>query len=142
MFVYSVLSYPRSILRSWLSVTLEFSVSGQNILEMAREAGADISDAVNKCVASILKEKHKEQDIPLVVNLSLPHTAVEALNVSLIVSLIKNFPEVFIFITLVIIPVTSGSYKFLVIITIASHTYWVIPELVWDITGKSLAFLN
>ncbi len=90
---------------------------------MAREAGADISDAVNKCVASILKEKHKEQDIPLVVNHSLLHTAVEALNVSLIVGLIKIFPEVFTFITLVLIPVTSGSYKFLVIITIASHTY-------------------
>lgn len=53
-------------MRRWLPVAL-VSVSGQNALAMAREAGADISDAVNKCVASILEERHIEHDINLVV---------------------------------------------------------------------------
>lgn len=60
MFDYSVITYPRSILRSWLAVTLEVSVSGQKVLAMAREAGADITEAVNKCDASISKERHIE----------------------------------------------------------------------------------
>lgn len=75
MFVYSVLPYTWSILRSCLSVTL--AVSGQNVLAMAREAGADIIDAVSKCVASTSKERHIEQDINLVVSHSLPDTPVK-----------------------------------------------------------------
>lgn len=54
-------SYPWSTLMSWLSVVLVFSVSGQNVLEMAKEAGADITDAVNKCVASTSKETHNNK---------------------------------------------------------------------------------
>ena len=46
-----------------MSVTLAVSVSGQNILATAREAGADISVAVNKCVGSTSKERQTEQDI-------------------------------------------------------------------------------
>lgn len=42
---------------------------------MAREAGADISDAVNKCVGSISKEKQIEDCINLAVNHSLPDRA-------------------------------------------------------------------
>ena len=48
------------------------SVSGQNVLAMASEAGADISDAVNKCDASISKEKHIQDHIISEFNLSLP----------------------------------------------------------------------
>lgn len=77
MFVYSVLPYTWSNLRSRLSVTLAVSVSGQNALAMAREAGADITDAVSKCVASTSKERHIEQDINLVVSHSLPDTPVK-----------------------------------------------------------------
>lgn len=34
-------------------------LSGQNILAIANDAGADINDAVSKCVASTLKRKKK-----------------------------------------------------------------------------------
>lgn len=60
MFVYSVHSYPRSFLMSCLSFTRDVSVSGQKVLAMAREAGADITDAAIKCVASTSKEKRIE----------------------------------------------------------------------------------
>lgn len=46
---------------------------------MAKDAGADIIDAVNKCVASTSKERHMEQDIRLVVNNSLSDRAVKVL---------------------------------------------------------------
>ena len=73
MCVYSGLSYPLPILKSWpLVVTFGVLVSGQNVLAMAREAGADISDAVNKCAASTSKQKHMKDYTNSVVNPSLP----------------------------------------------------------------------
>lgn len=58
----SVFSYPWAVFRLWLAVPLGVSVSGQNNLAMVSEAGAHITDEVNKCAASISKERHK--DIP------------------------------------------------------------------------------
>lgn len=79
MFVHSFISYPASIFRFCLAVTLEVSISGQKVLAMAREAGADITDAASKCVASTSKQRYKEQDIHLVVNHSTPERAVKVL---------------------------------------------------------------
>lgn len=45
---------------SSLLVILGLSVSGQNVFAMAREAGADNSEAVNKCDASTFKDQHTE----------------------------------------------------------------------------------
>lgn len=69
MFVYSV-SYTWSFLMSCLSFTRDVSVSGQKVLAMAREAGADITDAVSKCAASTSKEKRIEKDVLLSHSLS------------------------------------------------------------------------
>lgn len=58
--------YPLFILRSLL-VILGLSVSGQNVFAMAREAGADSSEAVNKCDASTLKDWHTEGEFSGVI---------------------------------------------------------------------------
>lgn len=43
-------TYPFSIFMAFLRVTLGFSVSGQKSLATARDAGADMTEAVSKCV--------------------------------------------------------------------------------------------
>lgn len=60
-FIEITLTHPLSILTGRLD--LETVVSGQNILAMAREAGADITVAVNKCVASTSKERQQMAQI-------------------------------------------------------------------------------
>lgn len=46
-------------LRSLIEIKTVLFLSGQNVLAIAKEAGADMRDAVNKCVASTLKTKKK-----------------------------------------------------------------------------------
>lgn len=71
------LVYPLSIFRSRLSVVLGISVSGQNVLAIAREAGADMTDAVNRCVALTSREKHKNGNM----NSAIIHFLISAINV-------------------------------------------------------------
>lgn len=42
------MSYPFAIFRPLFKVTLGFSVSGQNSLEVANDAGADMTEAVSR----------------------------------------------------------------------------------------------
>lgn len=50
LLISSVSTYPLSIFMAFLRVILGFSVSGQKSLATARDAGADMTEAVSKCV--------------------------------------------------------------------------------------------
>lgn len=50
-------TYPFSIFMAFLRVTLGFSVSGQKSLATARDAGADMTEAVSKCVEDTCGEE-------------------------------------------------------------------------------------
>lgn len=55
------LSYPLINCRSCIETEMDSSLSGQNNLAMAREAGADIIVAVNKCVASTSNKGNRKK---------------------------------------------------------------------------------